>query len=531
MSGFFVSVRSLIASASAAIYAAFAASGGAALIGFIQAGIGAIFRTIRDKLREHVSVRDFGAVGDGVTDDTAAIQLCANALVAGQTMWFPKTSSRYLFSEVNVTTANIQIRGGGIIDGSLVFYATGAQRELYPDISGMSFHNVGANTKNFIVFKNMFYGRVTNNSFKEGNSCIYIPQNTLDTQFQNVSRVVITGNTYHAVNRFLLVDAANANYSYSAADLTVMGNTGLCYFDHVSANTIDGLTCDSNTFLFPYDVDKLTPPMTTKGCCVTIEMGVHCWITNNKCFESGLGSISLLDVVHFRVSGNEHANAGQREKSNAVTVSYTSVPTSNTGIISNETVNESSGAGVLLANNCRNIVIDGGNYLNAGSNSKAYYESPVADPRSVVINPGAGNANCLVINNSTTFGEYDVPEGGGIELRNNFRESVTNVKAYFNAPSVIDYTSGAAVSIPVDSCDLVTFSTPFNATVVGVTYSVTSGRYKKVELINVSGVAVVLVHSASLILKGAVNAAIPVDGVVTLIVKSGGVARELSRNF
>jgi len=37
-------------------------------------GTGAVVRTIKDKLGETVSVKDFGAVGDGVTDDAAAIQ-------------------------------------------------------------------------------------------------------------------------------------------------------------------------------------------------------------------------------------------------------------------------------------------------------------------------------------------------------------------------------------------------------------------------------------------------------------------------
>lgn len=42
-----------------------AASGGAALVGAIQTGTGARLRTVQAKLRESVSVRDFGAVGDG----------------------------------------------------------------------------------------------------------------------------------------------------------------------------------------------------------------------------------------------------------------------------------------------------------------------------------------------------------------------------------------------------------------------------------------------------------------------------------
>jgi len=47
---------------------------GSSLFGFIQAGSGAVTRTAQSKMREVVSVADFGAVGDGVTDDSAAIQ-------------------------------------------------------------------------------------------------------------------------------------------------------------------------------------------------------------------------------------------------------------------------------------------------------------------------------------------------------------------------------------------------------------------------------------------------------------------------
>lgn len=46
---------------------------------FIQSGIGAVIRTYQDKDRERVSAQDFGAAGDGVTNDRAAI---VNALAA-----------------------------------------------------------------------------------------------------------------------------------------------------------------------------------------------------------------------------------------------------------------------------------------------------------------------------------------------------------------------------------------------------------------------------------------------------------------
>jgi hypothetical protein len=68
--------------------------------GFTQSGTGAIQRTVENKLKDTVSVKDFGAVGDGVANDTAAINA---ALTASNAIFFP--AGTYL------TSGNHNIQG------------------------------------------------------------------------------------------------------------------------------------------------------------------------------------------------------------------------------------------------------------------------------------------------------------------------------------------------------------------------------------------------------------------------------------
>jgi hypothetical protein len=57
---------------------------------FTQAGTGAVSRSVNDKLRDMVSLKDFGVVGDGATDDRAALLLAKNyAISSGKGLWCP----------------------------------------------------------------------------------------------------------------------------------------------------------------------------------------------------------------------------------------------------------------------------------------------------------------------------------------------------------------------------------------------------------------------------------------------------------
>jgi hypothetical protein len=76
-------------------------------VAFIQAGTGAVTRTAQAKMRDVVSVKDFGAVGDGVADDTAAIQAAINS--GAKTILLP--TGTYLVS------SSIRLKTGQTITG------------------------------------------------------------------------------------------------------------------------------------------------------------------------------------------------------------------------------------------------------------------------------------------------------------------------------------------------------------------------------------------------------------------------------
>ena len=76
-----------------------------------QGSTGAVNRPFNQKLQEIVSVKDFGATGDGVTDDTNAINAAATA-VGSQTLFFPV--GNYIYNGTGITIgANTTIIGEG----------------------------------------------------------------------------------------------------------------------------------------------------------------------------------------------------------------------------------------------------------------------------------------------------------------------------------------------------------------------------------------------------------------------------------
>lgn len=97
----------------------------ASRIGFRAAGEGAQGRTIENKLQEAVSVKDFGAVGDGVADDSAAIQA---AIDSGAPLFFP--AGTYLLSAKLTSTQQVSIRGDGKTRTTLLWQSGSGQEGI-----------------------------------------------------------------------------------------------------------------------------------------------------------------------------------------------------------------------------------------------------------------------------------------------------------------------------------------------------------------------------------------------------------------
>jgi len=95
----------------------------ASLVSYTAGFAGAVTQTVQTKLEQYVSVKDFGAVGDGVTDDTAAIQA---ALFSGpHTVLVPAgayliTSKLFIPAQVGLVGETTGIGGDGARGATLL---------------------------------------------------------------------------------------------------------------------------------------------------------------------------------------------------------------------------------------------------------------------------------------------------------------------------------------------------------------------------------------------------------------------------
>ena len=118
-------------------------------ITYTPAGDDAVETTVQDKLREGISVKDFGARGDGTTDDTTAIQNAINYASNNevQTIYFPEGHYKYTtlrfyhdatdnpnFQETPNRDGRFQLRGSGRLAITDLKNVGGSPNRIYGSI-------------------------------------------------------------------------------------------------------------------------------------------------------------------------------------------------------------------------------------------------------------------------------------------------------------------------------------------------------------------------------------------------------------
>lgn len=180
--------------------ATLAAGTGASLIGWIRNATGAVSRTLASKLGDTVSVKDFGAVGDGVTDDTAAFTAAHSLLssMGGGTIILPDGKYR-LNSTFAVTAGNMSIVGGqgveiinGVADGPAIKIGNGGSYIYNASVAYLKFScasGVAATANN----RGLLVSKVSQSSFIGVKTSQYPAKLSNGVRFEECSQCFLDG--------------------------------------------------------------------------------------------------------------------------------------------------------------------------------------------------------------------------------------------------------------------------------------------------------------------------------------------------
>jgi hypothetical protein len=256
---------------------------------FTQGGTGAVTRSVQSKERDIVSVKDFGAVGDGVADDTAAF---VAALATGKSVFIPD-GIYCITSQLTVSTPGQMIYGLGYSksivqrgnDSSFdIFYVSAAYGAVFRNFKIQEINVSQTNTGSFItlpigggtdvVIEGMWfwYGNVQVRCL-QGTSNITFSNTVFETArkgaiFSSSSvRNKIIGCTFWknsadfsnpADRGYAIFLAKDGTYSFGSDNWNIVGNyfAENVYGPFLIANSSEGLQIVGNFFEIPSQVDN-----------------------------------------------------------------------------------------------------------------------------------------------------------------------------------------------------------------------------------------------------------------------------------
>jgi polygalacturonase len=472
--------QSAVTAQIAALAASYAAATGSNLIGYLAIGSGAVPSTVQTKLRERISVKDFGATGDGTTDDTAAIQAAVTAS-AGKALYFP--AGTYIVSDIITLMSNTVVYGDqGITTLKLKAKTYAAANVSIFVLTGIT---------NVYLYGLIFNGNKGNVGTARNpiNTVYNTTQVTFDTcQWVNCEGICLNVSTsvdsFAVLNcRFINCGGAtdnsdgyrNQGIAFSASgsarskDIEITGNyfyaqgldcISLCNLDDVVVS--NNAAYNSYSFLYnnpsPYRTVNLTVTgnviyNTNQGSlnnlvnpvAIDLPRVSNASVTGNsiyKCEQSGIG---IFDgSVNVVVSGNSLVDCGYKGVSwyggisvgggNGTASGIYEVIVSNNIVTSTGTVTQMS-YGILVDNDLEAVILSGNTLVNYTVSKYGYYVYTTV--------PGPGNVFALTSNSQISATTLINDVDPYTQTITNWRKTNTLTGYYFNGTKVVGAQQGA----------------------------------------------------------------------------------------
>lgn len=270
--------------------------------------------------RVYTVPEDFGAKGDGVTDDTVAITKALDAMKEGSILYFAPWKT-YYFTEVTIKKDYTKVTGGKL-NGTITIDAE------YVSIYGI--RTISELPLKLIWSRNI---EIYSNRFVNSDKAIYIPAINSNTQtthtntnvyndklFHANSKANIHGNLFKDVNYAIYVDYYTGEDDTVVASYRWMRTNDWHFVNNyvqdglitsIYIKGIDGFVVTGNTFF-------CKGGSTIKEQVIKIDKADWLDISNNTFFEAGYESVLLGETAGVIIVNNYFGWCGTREQRSTI---------------------------------------------------------------------------------------------------------------------------------------------------------------------------------------------------------------------